>query len=139
MHIVLFGDSWTQVENKALQDGLESNGATVHNYGVSGAEMQDIAGQIDRYVAEVSYDKSTVTHVAIVAGTNNVYFADKSVTNEQLQALGEKIHSVCSEHFPSIISLIILALLTAGVIIRIKILYKLCACILLCTLTCLTS
>ncbi len=94
MHIVLFGDSWTQVESKALQDSLESNGATVHNYGVSGAEMQDIAGQIDRYVADMSYDKSTVTHVAIVAGTNNVYFANKSMTDEQLHALGEKIHSV---------------------------------------------
>ena len=94
MHIVLFGDSWTQVEGKALQDGLETSGATVRNYGVSGAVMQDISGQIDRYVADASYDKSTVTHVAIVAGTNNVYFADRSITDTQLQALGEKIHSV---------------------------------------------
>lgn len=75
-NIVIFGDSWTQVENKSLEVGMKAyaNVESIHNYGVSGAYIKDIDAQIERFKNDTSYDHNNITHVVVVAGTNNVFW-----------------------------------------------------------------
>ena len=75
-NIVIFGDSWTQVEKKSLEVGMKAypNVESIHNYGVSGAYIKDIDAQIERFKNDTSYDHNNITHVVVVAGTNNVFW-----------------------------------------------------------------
>ncbi len=76
--IVLFGDSWTVKDSNLLSQRL----GAVANYGVSGATIQRLTAQAQTAAQDTSVDRNTVTHVVVVAGTNNV-FHDNNVTEAE--------------------------------------------------------
>ena len=55
------------------------NVESIHNYGVSGAKIQDIDAQVERFKNDTSYDHNNITHVVVIAGTNNVFW-DNPIT-----------------------------------------------------------
>lgn len=91
-NIVIFGDSWTQVENKSLEAGMKAyaNVESIHNYGVSGAYIKDIDTQIERFKNDTSYNHNNITHVVVVAGTNNVFW-NRPITLEEVSAVARNI------------------------------------------------
>ena len=82
--VVLLGDSWTQRNSKALEAAFLAfdDINEVHNFGVSGARIQQLSTQVDSATADTSFDNSTITDVIVVAGTNNAYWGTAITEDE---------------------------------------------------------
>lgn len=75
VRLLVFGDSWTAYYSQYLPSRIA---AKLHAswwkcYGVYGAKISGIAGQIAKAGKDTSFDNSTVTHIVIVGGTNNIF------------------------------------------------------------------
>lgn len=83
-NIVLLGDSWTEAQNHALYRYLQADtpSAVWHNYGVSGALVQELPQQVNSAKADASLHPEEVTDVVIVAGTNNVFWTKLHELND---------------------------------------------------------
>ena len=73
---VLLGDSWTQVHSRWLFRELQALNpdSEWHDYGVSGAVVQQLPGQVAAAKSDSGCDPSKITDVIIVMGTNNVFW-----------------------------------------------------------------
>ena len=86
-NIVLLGDSWTESQNYALYRYLQADtpSAVWHNYGVSGALVQELPQQVASAKNDQSLKPEEVTDVVIVAGTNNVFWTNLHDLNDITQ------------------------------------------------------
>jgi lysophospholipase L1-like esterase len=77
-NIVVLGDSWTVVHNNALYNRLKNvmPYAVWHNYGISGAVIQQLPEEIEKAKKDASLHPESVTDVIIVMGTNNVFWTN---------------------------------------------------------------
>lgn len=77
-NVVLLGDSWTESQNHALYRRLQLDtpGVTWHNYGVSGAQVQELPNQVNSARNDATLHVEEVTDVIIVMGTNNVFWVN---------------------------------------------------------------
>lgn len=77
-NVVLLGDSWTESQNHALYRQLQADtpGVTWHNYGVSGAQVQELPNQVSNARNDATLHVEEVTDVIIVMGTNNVFWTN---------------------------------------------------------------
>lgn len=75
IRLLVFGDSWTAYYNQQLPGVIAQR---LHAdwwkcYGVSGATMGDMAGQIKQAGEDTSFDNETITHIVMICGTNNIF------------------------------------------------------------------
>ena len=93
-NIVVFGDSWTVVQNGAFINALraEYDVESVHSYGVGGHTIQDIMSQIQAYKSDTTFDHDNVTNVIVLAGTNNVFW-DNAVTHTDALNVAKSIRN----------------------------------------------
>ena len=77
-NVVFLGDSWTESQNYALYNRFKTvmPHAVWHNYGVSGALVQELPSQVNSAKADTSLDPNEVTDVIVVAGTNSVFWTN---------------------------------------------------------------
>ena len=77
-NVVLLGDSWTESQSHALYRQLQADtpGVTWHNYGVSGAQVQELPNQVNSARSDTTLHVEEVTDVIIVMGTNNVFWTN---------------------------------------------------------------
>lgn len=73
--LLVFGDSWTTMSDGALPKRLAEllHASWSKSYGVSGAKIADIAGQVDAAGKDASFDNASVTHIMVIGGTNDVF------------------------------------------------------------------
>lgn len=97
-NIVVFGDSWTTVQSGAFINALKAkyDVESVHNYGVGGHKVQDIASQVRAYKSDATFDHSKVTNVIVVVGTNNVFW-DRPVTYQEALTVAKTIRDAFPE------------------------------------------
>lgn len=91
--IALFGDSWLTVSNNALANAMKNDLRVdyIRNYAVNGALVQGITSQVNTASAD-STDKTEITDVIIVAGTNNVYHDSAINSSEATEAFSSVRH-----------------------------------------------
>ena len=73
---VLLGDSWTVVHSQWLYRKLQALDPTCewHDYGINGAVVQRLPEMVAKAKTDPSCDPDEITDVAIVMGTNNVFW-----------------------------------------------------------------
>ena len=96
--LVVFGDSWTLAQDAALITALQSlDFQSVKSYGVDGATIQMLPAQATRFQADTSIDKSQVTDVIVVCGTNNVFY-DRACTEAEAKSAATAIRNAFEDY-----------------------------------------
>lgn len=91
--IALFGDSWLTVSNGILATTIKNDSRVdfIRNYAVNGALIQGLTSQVNTASSDGT-DKSEITDVVIVAGTNNVYHDSSVNLTEAIEAFAAVRH-----------------------------------------------
>lgn len=102
VRLLVFGDSWTAYYDQYLPTQIAGklNSAWWKCYGVSGATLDGIADQIATAGQDTSFDNSTVTHIVIVGGTNNLFDPGNGSDSETLINQVKRIISNLTTYYP---------------------------------------
>ena len=102
VRLLVFGDSWTAYYNKYLPTQIAGklNSSWWKCYGVSGAKLGGIADQIANAGQDSSFDNSTVTHIVIVGGTNNLFDPGNGSDSDTLVGQVKRIISNLTTYYP---------------------------------------
>lgn len=87
--LLVFGDSWTTMNDGTLPTRLAEllHASWSKSYGVSGAKIADIAGQVDTAGKDESFDNASITHIMVIGGTNDVFDPPATTTDDMKTAV----------------------------------------------------